>query len=68
VQEVDFPAVTLCNPKGQDTGEYVRAVFNNFVFLEKKVANKSSRLKELFKPFMDVGLDMAAKHVLEWAG
>jgi hypothetical protein len=68
VQEVDFPAVTLCNPKGHDTGEYVRAVFNNFLFLEKNVANKSSRLKELFKPFMDNRLDMAAKHVLKWAG
>jgi hypothetical protein len=56
-----FPAVTLCNPRGHDTGEYVRAIFNNFAFLEKnnnKVANgskarKSAKLKEMFKPFLD---------------
>jgi hypothetical protein len=26
--------VTLCNPRGHDVGEYVRAIFNNFAFLE----------------------------------
>jgi hypothetical protein len=61
VQEVNFPAVTLCNPRGHDTGEYVRAIFNNFAFLEKnntRLANgskggKSAKLKEIFQPFLD---------------
>jgi hypothetical protein len=67
VQEVDFPAVTLCNPKGQDTGEYVRAIFNNFVFLEKNVTTKSSRLKELFKPFLDEGVTRTVNLLLSYA-
>jgi hypothetical protein len=64
VQEVDFPAVTLCNPTGHDTGEYVRAIFNNFLFLEKNVTTKSSRLKEAFKPFMDVAVSKAYNYLL----
>jgi hypothetical protein len=62
VQEVDYPAVTLCNPRGHDTGEYVRAIFNNFVFLEKRKTKlsdglkggKSAKLKDIFQPFLDV--------------
>jgi hypothetical protein len=46
VQEVDYPAVTLCNPRGHDTGEYVRAIFNNFVFLEKRKTKLSERWEE----------------------
>ncbi len=29
---MDFPALTLCNPRGHNTGEYVRSVFNNLDF------------------------------------
>jgi hypothetical protein len=60
VQDVDFPAVTFCNPQGHDTGEYVRAIFNNFAFLEEtqsEIQNttmKSARLKEIFAPFLPV--------------
>jgi hypothetical protein len=36
VQDVHFPSVTFCNPRGQDTGKYVRSIFNNFAFLENE--------------------------------
>ena len=39
VSQVDFPTLTLCNPNGIDTGEYVRAVFNNLDF-DKNLAEK----------------------------
>jgi hypothetical protein len=52
VQDVDYPAVTFCNAKGHDTGDYVRSIFNNFVFLEEQT-NKSTNLKNMFQPFLD---------------
>jgi hypothetical protein len=52
VQDVDYPAATLCIAKGHDTGEYVRSIFNNFVFAEEW-EKESSELKELFQPFLD---------------
>jgi hypothetical protein len=30
VTEIRYPAITICNPKSHDTGEYVQSVFNNF--------------------------------------
>ncbi len=44
--EVDFPALTLCNPNHADTGEYVRAVFNNFEF--------DQNLREMVNSFTEV--------------
>ena len=31
-REVPYPAITICNPKGYDVGEYIRAIFDNFEF------------------------------------
>jgi hypothetical protein len=73
VQDVDYPAVTLCNAKGHDTGEYVRSIFNNFVFLEE-LTNKSSNLKNMFQPFLDDVTEFQFKSrrlgrsFFEWAG
>ena len=50
VTEVNFPAVTFCNPYGHDTGEYVRAVFNNFEFPEDDWELIES---EVVEPLMD---------------
>ena len=32
IREVPYPAITICNAKGYDVGEYIRAVFDNFEF------------------------------------
>jgi hypothetical protein len=65
VQEVDFPSVTLCNPHGQDSGKYVRAIFNNFVFLEiETTKDGSAKLKTLFKDFLDDVIDTFNTHTL----
>ena len=34
VSDINFPAVTLCNPNGADSGEYVRAMLNNLEYNE----------------------------------
>jgi hypothetical protein len=73
VQEVDFPAVTFCNPRGLDVGEYVRAIFNNFMFLEKKTTKKGSyRLKKMFTKFLDKATGGTRKGLgyffIKWAG
>lgn len=72
VQLVDFPALTLCNPRGHDVGEYVRSVFNNFDFLEKVTTEKgSARLKRKFQPFLDEVTEKWTEEktpFIEWAG
>jgi hypothetical protein len=70
VQGVDFPAVTLCNPNGHDTGEYVRAIFNNFEFLEKNVMpTKSARLKKMFKSFLETvqSVSLGGYDLTDWS-
>ena len=56
VLDVDYPAVTFCNPAKYDTGEYMRAIFNNFAFSEaettKKADYKSTNLRKTFKEFL----------------
>jgi hypothetical protein len=69
--------VTLCNPRGHDTGEYVRAIFNNFVFVEtaqeQYVTDRnnsgSSRLKNIFEPFLKItSRETLGTEMLNWAG
>jgi hypothetical protein len=43
--------VTFCNPNNHDSGEYVRSVFNNFVFLDKAGEKKNAKLMDAFKDF-----------------
>ena len=52
VTDIPFPAITLCNEQGLDTGEYVRNVFNNLAFTEDE-GSKSVALKEGFKSVLD---------------
>ncbi len=37
VSVVNYPSLTFCNPTNLDTGEYVRAVFNNIEFDDKEL-------------------------------
>jgi hypothetical protein len=68
VQGVDFPAVTLCNPNGHDTGEYVRAIFNNFQFLEKHdKTTKSARAKKMFDFFLRTVQYGFQSNLFDWA-
>jgi hypothetical protein len=67
VREVDFPAVTFCNPQGHNAGEYVRNIFGNFVFLENTTTEDGSGpLKRMFTPFLDNVPDQWS--LIEWAG
>ncbi len=56
---MDYPAITFCNPKGYDTGEYTRAVFNNFAFSEKEPPTDSSKSKPLRDAFSDLINDIS---------
>ncbi len=47
ITEVDYPALTFCNPDGYDTGEYVRTVFNNFAFKESTDVGANSESQKL---------------------
>jgi hypothetical protein len=69
VHEVDFPAVTFCNPRGHDTGEYVRSIFDNFDFLNTtEFQTDSDRLKELFAPFLTaVAKESFGTNLIEWS-
>jgi hypothetical protein len=58
----------LCNPRGHDVGEYVRTVFDNFLFLEKdKTENGSARLKAMFQPFLEEMPRRWNNPLLKWA-
>ena len=45
--EVNFPAITLCEDHGSDTGEYVRNVFNHLQFPDKHLT-VGTQLREEF--------------------
>ena len=50
---MNYPAITMCNRRGHNSGEYVRAVFNNFDFLVKEADVKKTEVQELRKSFKD---------------
>ncbi len=56
---MDFPSVTFCNPNSYDSGEYVRAVFNNLAFHEEKPVTDESKSKPLRDAFKDLFEEMA---------
>ena len=58
---MDFPSVTFCNPDSYDSGEYVRAVFNNLAFYEEKPVTAESKSKPLRDAFKDFFNDMAVQ-------
>jgi hypothetical protein len=61
--------VTFCNPNSHDSGEYVRSVFNNFVFVDKAGENKSAKLKEAFKDFTeDIAIKFVTHFLYDWPG
>jgi hypothetical protein len=61
--------VTFCNPNSHDSGEYVRSVFNNFVFVDKAGENKSAKLKEAFYNFIeDIAMDLGTNLLSDWPG
>ena len=49
--DVDFPAVTLCEDHGSDTGEYVRNVFNNLKFPDNFIDKDVTVGKKLWEEF-----------------
>ena len=48
--DVNFPAITLCEDHGSDTGEYVRSVFNYLQFPDKDL----NYGKELYEEFQGI--------------
>ena len=48
--DVNFPAITLCEDHGSDTGEYVRSVFNYLKFPDKEL----NYGKELYEEFQGI--------------
>ena len=58
VQEVDFPALTLC-PTQADTGEWTRAVLNNLEYDEN--------LTRLFDSFLAAEVRGEVSYIWAWA-
>ena len=54
-REVEFPAITICNEKGFDVGEYIRAVFDNFQYKCEKDynCNETELLRSHFPAYFD---------------
>ena len=55
--EVPYPAITVCNQKGYDFGQYLRAVFDNFQYSCVKDINCSETqlIRSHFPAYFDLG-------------